>query len=114
MNRILLITGDKIGILSIALIKYDSEFNNNFDTFAEKTCKEALQWACKPSLRMPVNAVASEKARVTLDFPTFMKSFYFWKTLTKKDNLPLPPMIRISPMRHSFWNKTKHGLDVKT
>jgi len=82
----------------------------------EEICKEALQWAYDPSVRMPVKTITSgiEKVRVPLDFPAFMKSFYFWKMLTKKENLPLPPMKRILPMHHSFWNVTKHGSDVKT
>ena len=37
-----------------------------------------------------------------------------WKVFTKIENLPLPPILRILPMHHSFWNVTKHGSDVKT
>ena len=98
------------------MVEYDGNFNNNFDLCAEKIYKESLLWACDPSVRMLVNSITPgiEKARVALDYPTFIKSFYFWKKLTKMENLPLPPMKRILPMHHSFWNVTKHGSDAKT
>ena len=37
-----------------------------------------------------------------------------WKVFTKIENLPLPPILRILPIHHSFWNVAKHGSDVKT
>ena len=55
-----------------------------------------------------------EKCRVPLDFNSFMKTFYLWKNMTKKENLPLPPSKRILPIHHSYWNCTKHGSDRKT
>ena len=49
-----------------------------------------------------------------MDLDTVVKSQYFWKVFTKKENLSLPPMLRILPIHHSFWNVTKHGSDAKT
>ena len=46
--------------------------------------------------------------------PSLMKSFYLWKNLLKKENLPLLPAKRILPMYRSYWNLSKHGSDVKT
>ena len=108
--------GDKIGILSITLVEYDDNFKNSFDLCAEETHKEGLNWAHEPSACMPLNLIASgiEKVRASLDFPTFMKSFYFWKTLTKKENQPLPPIKHILPTQYSCWNLTKHRSDAKT
>ena len=98
------------------MIEYQPIFHHHFDACVDELYKEGLQWAYDSSVRMPMDLITSgvAKSRVSLDVPTFIKSFYFWKTLIRKENLPLPPMKRILPLTHSFWNVTKHGSDVKT
>ena len=98
------------------MVKYDDAFHNNFDICVEEMHEEGLEWAYEPSVPIPMDLIASgvEKSRVSLDLPTFMKSFCFWKSLTKMENLPLQSMMRVLPTHHSFCNLTKHGSYVKT
>ena len=65
---------------------------------------------------LPLKEIESrvKKARVKLDLDTVAQSFYFWKMFTKKENFPLPPMLRVLTIHCSFWNAAKHGSDVKT
>ena len=116
IEHTILIAGDEIGISSITMIKYDEAFKNNFDICAEEKHKEGLEWAYEPSVVIPIDLITSvvEKSKVLLDLQIFIKSFYFWKSLSKKDNLHLLPTKRIFNMHHLLWNLTKHGSDVKT
>ena len=84
------------------MTEYDCNFNNSFDFCVEEMHEEDLDWAYESSAPMTIDLIASgiEKSRVSLELPTFLKTFNFWKTLTKKENLPLPPVKRMLPMHH--------------
>ena len=115
-NHTILVAGDKIGILSITAIYHDQLFHHNYNLCIDELYKESLRWAYEENVELPLKEIESgvKKARVKLDLDTVVKSFYFWKVFTKYENLPLPPMLRILPIHHSYWNVTKHGSKVKT
>ena len=115
-NHTILVEGDKIGMSSITIMHYDQSFHNNYNLCIEELHEESLKWAYEENAALPLKEIESgvKKARVSLDLDAVIKSFYFWKALTNTENLPLPPLLRILPMHHSFWNVTKHGSDVKT
>ena len=71
---------------------------------------------CEENEELPLKEIESgvKKARANLDLDAVVKSYYFWKVFAKKENLPLPPMLRILPIHNSCWNVPKHGSDVKT
>ena len=98
------------------MIEYDTNFMNQFDTCVKELHDSALKWAYEDTVIIPTDMISSgiEKCRVSLDLNSFMKTFYLWKNMTKKENLPLPPSKRILPIHHSYWNCTKHGSDRKT
>ena len=98
------------------MIEYDTNFMNQFDICVKELYDSALKWAYEDTVIIPTDMISSgiEKCRVSLDLNSFMKTFYLWKNMTKKENLPLPPSKRILPIHHSCWNCTKHGSDRKT
>ena len=100
----MLIAGDKVGVLTVAMIRCDANFMNQFDTCAKESHDSALKWAHEGAVIIPTNMISSgiKKCRFSLDLNSFMKVFYLWKNITKKENLPLPPSKRILPTHHSY------------
>ena len=88
----------------------DESFHCNYNLCMNELYKECLKWAYEETAELPLKEIESgmNKARVKLDLDTVIKSYYFWKVFTKIKNLPLPPILRILPIHHSFWNVTKH------
>ena len=60
------------------MIVCDINFHNSSDICVKELYEEALIWAYDSSEQMPITKLASgvEKARVTLDMPSLMKSFW--------------------------------------
>ena len=59
IEHTILIAGDKIGILSITMVKYDEIFHNNFHICVEEMYKEGLEWSYEPSVPIPMDLIAS-------------------------------------------------------
>lgn len=116
VDFVLFVTGDTIGLTSGILIEYDDQLRSSYNKCIDDIYEAALKWAYDPSLPVPEEEIkaAVRKARVKIDYPSFMKSVYVWREMTKTENLPLPPAIRIIPMQCQYWNYTKWGSDQKT
>lgn len=118
LNHVLFVTGDRISMTGGVLIHYDNDFLSSYNKCIDDIYESGLKWAyeAESEEEMPIEELraAVAIASVPLDFDTLMKHFYFWKELTRDENLPLPPCERILPMQDALWNVTKHGSDVKT
>ena len=116
VDYVVFVTGDTIGLTSGVLIEYDEQIRSSYNKCIDDIYEEALKWAYDSSVPVPEEEIkaAVGKARVKIDYHSFMKSVYVWKEMTKPENLPLPPAIRIIPMQCQYWNYSKHGSDQKT
>ena len=63
----------------MTMVKHDEVCHNHFHICVEEMCEEGLEWAYESSVHVPMDLIASgvEKSIVSLDFTTFIKSFYF-------------------------------------
>ena len=116
VDFVIFVTGDTIGLTSGILIEHDEQLRSSYNKCIDDIYEAALKWAHDPSVPVPEEEIkaAVRKARVKIDCSSFMKSVYVWREMTKMENLPLPPAIRITPMQCQHWNYTKWGSDQKT
>jgi hypothetical protein len=117
INYVLFVTGDHISITGGVLIHFDDEFLSLYEKCIDNIYDSAPKclYEAETEDEMPIDDIkaAVSKAKVLLDFETFMKHFYMWKEMMKDENLPLPPCECILPKQDAFWNATKHGSNVK-
>lgn len=116
VKHTLLAVGDRIGLTSGALVEFDDALLEAYSKCMDDLYDGGLR--CFYDESVPINEAevrsALSKSKVPLDFDTFMQSWQLWKALTAEENLPLPPLMRIIPLMHQFWNDTKCGSDVTT
>ena len=116
MKYALLAVGDRIGLTSGALVEFDDALLEAYSKCMDDLFNDGLRCFYDESVPIDEAEVRSalSKSKVPLDYDTFMQSWQLWKALTADENLPLPPLQRIIPVLHQFWNDTKGGSDVTT
>ena len=116
VDHVIFVVGDTIGLTGGVLIEYDAPIRESYNKCVDKIYEDGLKWVYDEAVPVPESEIkaAIGKARVKMDYYSFMKSVYVWREMLKPGNLPLPPAIRIIPMQSQYWNDSKYGSDVKT
>eukprot|EP00562_Extubocellulus_spinifer_P001033 CAMPEP_0178488594 /NCGR_PEP_ID=MMETSP0696-20121128/9940_1 /TAXON_ID=265572 /ORGANISM="Extubocellulus spinifer, Strain CCMP396" /LENGTH=1177 /DNA_ID=CAMNT_0020116367 /DNA_START=521 /DNA_END=4055 /DNA_ORIENTATION=+ len=116
VDHVIFVVGDTVGLTGGVLIEYDAPLRQSYNKCVDDIYETGLKWAYDTSVPIPTEEIkaAVGKARVKMDYCSFMKSVYVWQEMLQPSNLPLPPAIRIIPMQSQYWNDSKYGSDVKT